>query len=141
MHSSDVVPFFSLMVKVRAEVFGGGMHCCSQSYRDFVSRSCFVGRLFYQRGWRWETARQRSHQFRKHVAVRPDRVRSLTRPFASSESSALNDSVFFTRSLTDRLADFMVYKSSRAQLQRMDDVIRYLKTVPVWSEYGESRVL
>lgn len=68
--------------------------------------------------------------------------KSLLRPFASraERSMIFPPLVFFTRSLTDRLADFMVYKSSRAQLQRMDDVIRYLKTVPVWSEYGESRV-
>lgn len=47
--------------------------------------------------------------------------------------------LFLFLSLTNRLADFMVFKSSRAHLQRLDDVIRYLKTIPVWTEYGVFR--
>ena len=38
--------------------------------------------------------------------------------------------------LSDRLADFMVLKASSFKYERNDDIIRYLKTVPVLSEYG-----
>lgn len=38
--------------------------------------------------------------------------------------------------LSNRLADFMIYKSSHAQLQRNEDIIRYFKTMPVPSELG-----
>ena len=38
--------------------------------------------------------------------------------------------------LGNRLAEFLVFKNAKCREERCDAIVRYLKTVPVCSEYG-----
>eukprot|EP00055_Hartaetosiga_balthica_P012111 m.57862 g.57862 ORF g.57862 m.57862 type:complete len:610 (+) comp7839_c3_seq1:29-1858(+) len=49
------------------------------------------------------------------------------------ENGDINFSVMWT--FGERLAEFLVLKSGKLEIERNDDIIRYLKTMPVLSEY------